>query len=132
MRRLILLVGLVLAVGVLLPGSAVADPGGSDLPFKGLETGYNTLNLATGQAHAVSSGPTSHFGLTTTEQDLSLVPTGPPGNFIWFGTWASTAANGDRMFGTSTGAVISTDRCTARRWASIRRPAARDDSPTRA
>ena len=108
MRRLTLLVGLVLAVGVLLPGSAVADQGGSNLPLKGFETGYTTADLATGQAHAVSSGPNSHFGLTTTEQQFQLVPTGP-GNFTWFGTWTSTAANGDQMFGTSTGSVIYTD-----------------------
>ena len=105
MRRLVLLAGLALAVGVLLPGSALPAAGGSNLPLKGSHSGYVTTNLATGQAHAVTSGTISHFGLSTTDQHIQAVPTGP-GTFSWSATWTATAANGDQMFGTATGTVI--------------------------
>jgi hypothetical protein len=104
MRTPMLLAGLALAVGLVLPAGAVADTGGTDLPFKTSQSGYGMVNLATGQQHVVGSGPASHFGLTTTEQHNQLVSTGP-GTFSWFGTWTATAANGDQMFGTSTGTV---------------------------
>lgn len=104
MRRFIFLAGLALAVGVLLPGSAVAGVGGSDLPFKGTASGYGTTNLLTGEHHNVLTGPVSHFGLSSFEQQGQLAPTGP-GTFDWFGTWTLTAANGDQMVGTSTGTV---------------------------
>jgi hypothetical protein len=101
MRTPMLLGGLALAVGLLLPAGAVADAGGSNLPFKTSNSGYGTLNLATGQQHVVGSGPATHFGLTTSEQHNQLVPTGP-GTFSWTGTWTATSANGDQVFGAST------------------------------
>ena len=104
MRTAILLAGFALAVGVLLPAGAVAGAGGTDLPLEGSQSGYITTNLLTGELHLVSSGPVSHFGLSTSEQHLQLVPTGP-GTFSWFGTWTLTAASGDEMFGATTGTV---------------------------
>ena len=106
--RVILLAGLALAVGVLLPGSAVAGRGGSDLPFKGSNSGYGTWDLVTGQFSVVTSGPLSHLGLSTVEQDVQAYPIGPNTNG-WFGTWTATAANGDQIFGTSTGTTTFTD-----------------------
>jgi hypothetical protein len=96
---MILLAGLALAVGVLLPASAMPAAGGSDLPLKGFHSGYSTTNLATGQGHLLTTGVGTHFGLSTSEQHLQLVPTGP-GTFNASGTWTLTAANGDQMFGT--------------------------------
>lgn len=109
MRRVAILAGLALAVSVLLPGSALPAAGGSDLPVKGSPSGHCTLNLVTAHGHCVTTGPTSHFGLSTLQQDLQLVPTGP-GTFSWSSsTWTLTAANGDQMFGTATGTGSTLD-----------------------
>lgn len=108
MRGMVLLAGLALAVGVLLPGSALPAVGGSDLPVKGSESGYCTTNIVTGQGHCVTTGRISHSGLDTSEQDIQLVPIGPE-TFLWFATMTSTSANGDQMFFTGTGIGIATD-----------------------
>lgn len=108
MRRVILLTGLALVIGVLLPGSALSARDGSDLPMKGSQSGYGNWNLVTGQFSVVSSGPLSHLGLSTTAQDVQAYPIGANTNG-WFGTWTVTAANGDQMFGTSTGTTTFTD-----------------------
>ena len=108
MRRLILLASLALAVGGLVPGSALPAAGGSKLPVQGSHSGYGTWNLLTGQFQVASTGPISHFGFTTVDQDVQAVPTGP-NTTIWFGTWTATAANGDQMLGTATGTTVFTD-----------------------
>ena len=102
MRRIILLAYLALAVGLLLPASALPARGGSDLPLKGTASGSSTLNLATGEIHLLATGPLSHLGLTTFEQHGLVLPTGP-GTFSFNTTWTATAANGDQMFGTFSG-----------------------------
>lgn len=111
MRRIILLVGVVLAVGVLIPARAQPAAGGSDLPLKGSLTGTSAHNLGTGLLHSDATGKITHFGLTTVVQDSVMVPTGPAGNpfasFNWTqGTWTLTAANGDQMSGDSVGSCI--------------------------
>ena len=108
MRRFVFLAGLVLAVGVLLPGSALPASGGSDLPFKGSQSGYGTWDLVTGQFSVVSSGPLSHLGLSAVDQDAQAYPIDANTNG-WFGTWTVTAAGGDQMFGTSIGTTTFTD-----------------------
>lgn len=108
MRRIILLAGLALAVGVLLPASAMPAAGGSDLPFRAAGSGTGTTNLATGQGELTIPVLATHFGLSTFEQHFQLVPTGP-GTFNSAGTWTLTAANGDEMFGTLTGTGHFTD-----------------------
>jgi hypothetical protein len=99
---------LALAVGVVLPGSALSAAGGSDRPVKGSFTGTATLNLLTGQTDAVGSGTGSHVGLATVEEHSQLVPTGET-TFSRSGTWTGTAANGDQIFATSTGTLTFTD-----------------------
>lgn len=108
MRRVVFLTGLALAVGALVPASALPAAGGSDLPFRGSQSGTGTVNFVTLQSHVVTSGTFSHCGLTTAVQDFQLAPTGP-GAFNFVGTWTATAANGDQMFGTSTGTSTFTD-----------------------
>ena len=108
MRTTMLLAALALAVGLLLPAGAVADAGGTDLPFKGSSSGDTTFNLATGEVRLVSTGNVSHFGLVGFEQQGLLVPTGV-GTFSSSFSWTLTAANGDRMLGTATGTVTFTD-----------------------
>ena len=102
MRRIILLAGLVLAVGVLPSGSALAAAGGRDLPFKGSVSGTSVHNLTTGHVDAVSTGQLTHFGLTTVDQ-TAWVATTDFVTFSWSGTVTLTAANGDQMSGTTVG-----------------------------
>ena len=108
MRRMILLAGLVLAVGVLLPGSARPAAGGTDLPFSfSGATGHSTLNLQTGQLHiSFDPGPLMHFGWSTNEQDGYAIP-GGPGTFNVFTQWTITAASGDQLFGRCSGTVTT-------------------------
>jgi hypothetical protein len=108
MRRVIFLTGLALAVGVLVPASALPAVGGSDLPVAATASGYSTTDYVTGQTHGVATGVFSHFGLTTTVQDLQVVGV-VGGTFSLVGTWTSTAANGDEMFGTSTATTSTAD-----------------------
>ena len=112
MRRLILLAGLALALGLVVPANALPAVGGSDLPFMTTQSGTSTLN-AQGQGTGISTGTASHFGLVTFEQRLQLAPTGVPGTFSWSGTWVMTAANGDQISGTSLGTGSFTDATRA-------------------
>lgn len=102
MRRTTLLAGVIFALGVLVPGIGLADRGGSNLPTKGSHSGSCTSNVVTGAAECVTTGPASHFGLSTMEQDIQLIPTGP-GTFRWLALWTLTAASGDQMSGTGAG-----------------------------
>ena len=108
MRRMLLLAGLVLAVGVLLPGSALSAVGGSNLPLKGSFSGSGTYNRVTYDLHLLLTGTGTHFGLMTFDQHAQVVPTGPT-TFSFIGTWTLTAANGDELFGTATGIGTRTD-----------------------
>jgi hypothetical protein len=95
-----LLAGAVLALGALAPASALADVGGSNLPFKGTMNGTSTVDLTTlvggvADGHAVLTGTASHFGLRTSELNvrINLPALTYTGTFLW------TAANGDQMWG---------------------------------
>ena len=110
MRRLTLLAGLALAVGVLLPGSGLAGVGGSDRPFNISASGSLTIDLQTGQAHGLGTGTGTHIGLEADEEDLQLLPTTDPTTFIWISLgWTGRAANGDQIFATGSGTVSFTD-----------------------
>jgi hypothetical protein len=108
MRRVVFLTGLALAVGALLPASAQPAAGGSDLPVRGALSGLSTTDFATGHVHSDATGVMSHFGLTTTVQDLQVVGV-VGGTFYLSGTWTNTAANGDEMSGTSTATSTTVD-----------------------
>jgi hypothetical protein len=108
MRKAIFLASLALAVGALVPGSALPATGGSDLPLKGSFSGTTVHNLATGHLDAVSSGEFTHFGSSTLEQSVQVAATGPTSR-SWSGTWTLTAANGDQLSGTSVGTGSLTD-----------------------
>jgi hypothetical protein len=107
MRRLSLFAGLALAVSMLLPGSALAAVGGSDLPVIGSHAGSCPYNLVTLQGHCVSTGTGSHFGVSTMEADVQLAGLATGSGYS--GTWTLTVANGDQMFGTVTGTSSTTD-----------------------
>jgi hypothetical protein len=110
MRKLILIAGLILALGVLLPGSARPAAHGTDLPFKSAFTGTSTLNLQTGHVLNVSTATGTHFGLSLLEQEGYLIPDlTRPGMFNLVTSLTVTAANGDQMFGGCAGPVTTTD-----------------------
>lgn len=102
MRRTLSLLASALLIGTLAPGQARGAAGGTNLPVQGTHSGYMTVNLATGLAHALTTGDMSQFGATTVEQDVQIVPTGPTTN-SFTGTWTMTVASGDQLFGTSSG-----------------------------
>lgn len=104
MRKSMLLAGLILALGAVVPGSGVSALRGSDLPLKGTAHGEFAADLATGAVHVIgTSGELSHLGRWTSSQDIQLVPLGP-GQFAVFAlNGTMTAANGDRLFFTGRG-----------------------------
>ncbi|MGZ4290511.1 MAG: hypothetical protein ACXVRJ_00340 [Gaiellaceae bacterium] len=104
MRRLILLAGLALALGVLLPAGALPAPGGGGVPFKGTLTGPGSLNMTNGHLQATVTGEFNHLGRSTMVEDVQLVPTSPDLlHFTWNGTWVMTAADGAQLTGTCSG-----------------------------
>ena len=108
MRRLLLVVTLTLAAGVLLPGRALPAPGGTDLPFSASMAGQGTVDLSSGHAHNLLVARATHFGLATLEES-SLIRPIAPGAFSSFGNLTLTAANGDQMYGGATGTGTTTD-----------------------
>ena len=108
MRRLILLASLALVVAGLVPTSALPGADGTNLPFKGTFTGPGSLDTGSGRLQAHLVGEFTHFGRATLAEDIQVVPIGP-GAFSWSGNWTMTAANGDRVAGTSTGSGAFTD-----------------------
>jgi hypothetical protein len=108
MRRVTFLAALFVAVSVLLPGSAIAATGGSDLPFKGSISGTTDHNLSNWQLVGMSTGQVTHLGRSVLDQNATLQPTSPI-SFIWSGTWTLTAANGDQISGSAMGACSRED-----------------------
>lgn len=104
MRRIILLAGLALAIGVLLPASALPAAGSSDLPFKGTVVGSATFPLdptcPTGRrTWSAATGTASHLGRVTMVTNHCT----PPANVITDGQMTLVAANGDELHMTYSG-----------------------------
>jgi hypothetical protein len=115
-RRLIVLSALGAAIVVAAPAAALAAAHGpgrgskaTDRPLKathrpleGRSIGINTINLATGAATNQSSGHLSHFGAVTGNGVQTITLTGP--NTVSFtGSGVTIAANGDKLFATTSG-----------------------------
>lgn len=110
MRKVILMVGLVLALGALavfLPGSARSDAGGTNLPLKvsAISTAHMTLNLVTGELYVRASGPVTHLGWRTSESVGYAIDDGSGGLDV-FANVTGTTANGDHLFGTLTNDLL--------------------------
>jgi autotransporter adhesin len=113
-RRLILISGLVLAVVAMSPAAAMGAAKGTDRPLKGTSTGTNTVNLVTGAATNESSGHLSHLGAVTGTGVQTITLTGP-NTFSFTGAGTTVAANGNKLFATTsgTGTLTSTGSAMA-------------------
>ena len=100
-RKAVALAGLVLALAVLSPASALANAGGTDRPIKGAGTGTISLDPATGAFTGVVPGVSSHLGEITVHIEGVGAPAAD-GTFAGSGTATLVAANGDQVTGTIT------------------------------
>jgi hypothetical protein len=104
--KAIALAGLVLALAVLSPASALAKPKGTDRPLKATISGTVSLTVATGVFTSDASGESSHLGKYTVHLQGQVGPT-PQGTYAGSGSITWVAANGDELTGTFD---LSTDR----------------------
>jgi hypothetical protein len=102
LRKLIFVSGLVLAVVAMTPAAAMGAAKGTNRPLTGKGTTITTVNLITGAGTQVSSGHFSHLGAVTGSSDLQFALVGPNG-FSFTGTGTTVAANGDKLFTTTSG-----------------------------
>lgn len=127
LRRLVFTPGLVLAIVVIVPTSALAGahgigggpktihrpPVNCDRPIYGRSVGINTVNLQTGAATYKSFGWISDLGAVTGTGIQTITVTGP--NTLSFtGTGITVTANGDELFASisGTGTLASTAATT--------------------
>ena len=102
MRKAIMIAGLVLALGVLAPATALGKAGGTERPVQGNGSGTTVLDLATLTFVTDSTSVVSHVGRSTIHIDGVVTPTGPS-TFTLAGSLTLTAANGDQQFGDFSG-----------------------------
>jgi hypothetical protein len=100
-RQAVALAGLVLALALLSPASALANTGGTDRPIKGSGTGTISLDPATGAFTGVVPGVSSHLGDITVHIE-GVGARAADGTFAGSGTATLVAANGDQATGTIT------------------------------
>ena len=100
-RNVITLAGLVVALAVLSPASALANAGGTDRPIKGAGTGTISLEPATGAFTGVVPGVSSHLGDITVHIE-GVGARAADGTFAGSGTATLVAANGDEVTGSIT------------------------------
>jgi hypothetical protein len=112
LRRRIFLSSLVLAVAAISPAATLGATNGTDRPLKGTSTGSLTASLVTGAATTTFAGQLSHLGAISGGDVVTFIPTGPA-TFIYAGTSALEAANGDELFSTVTGSGTFTSSTTA-------------------
>lgn len=99
-RKAIALAGLVLALAVLSPASALAKPGGTDRPFKATIAGTVSLTVATGEFTSDVTGDSSHLGEYTAHLQGKAAPDPLLGIYVGNGSITWVADNGDELYGT--------------------------------
>jgi hypothetical protein len=106
MRKVIVIAGLILATGILVPAGALGKAGGTDRPIKDRSSGTTVVNVGDLTFALDATGIASHLGRTTSHLDGALTPTGPS-TFDIAGTSTVVAANGDELYGTFSGSGTS-------------------------
>ena len=101
-RKLTLISGLVLAFVAISPAAAMGAAKGTDVPLTGTGTGTTTINLITGAGTNVSSGQLTHLGAVTGSAVNQFALVGTNG-FSWTATGTTVAANGDKLFTSTSG-----------------------------
>jgi hypothetical protein len=107
MRKPIMIAGLVLALGVLAPATALGKAGGTDRPISAHASGTTVVDLGTLAFTSDISGIWSHMGKSTAQIEGVITPTGPD-TFTIAGSFVIVAANGDEVFGTFSGSGTNT------------------------
>ena len=107
MRKAILIGGLVVALGVLTPATALGKAGGADRPAKGNGSGTTVVDVGTLGFTSDVTGVVAHLGKSTIQIDGAITPTGPD-TFTLAGSAVIVAANGDELFGTFSGSGTNT------------------------
>jgi hypothetical protein len=103
-RKAIALAGLVLALAILSPASALAKAKGTDRPMKEVEgtvSGTVTLTPMAGAFEGDVTGVMSHLGEYTGHAE-GIGAFTPQGTFEATGTTTVVADNGDKLIGTAT------------------------------
>ena len=104
MRKAITFAGLILAIAILTPASALGKAKGAERPLKFTVSATNVVNLETLTNHYAGTEIASHAGKGTIEGNGSSKFSGF-NTLEYHDSWVFTAANGDKLFGTSTGTV---------------------------
>lgn len=104
MRKAITLASLILAIAVLTPASALGKAKGTERPLKFSVSATSVVNLETLTNHYAGTEIASHAGRGTIEGDGSSKFSGF-NTLEYHDSWVFTGANGDKLFGTSTGTV---------------------------
>jgi hypothetical protein len=107
MRKAIMIVGLILALGILAPATALGKVGGTERPANGNASGTTTVDLGTLGFVTDATGVSAHLGKSTFHLDGVITPTGPD-TFTLAGSVVAVAANGDELFGTFSGTGAAT------------------------
>lgn len=104
MRRAITFAGLILAIAILSPASALGKTKGTERPLKFSVSETNVSDLETFTNHYVGTEIASHAGKGTIEGNGAFRFSGF--NALEYqDSWVFTAPYGDKVFGTSTGTI---------------------------
>ena len=101
-RKAIALAGLVLALAILSPASALAKRGGTDRPLKATISGTVSLTVGTGAFTSDVTGVSSHLGEYTAHLEGNAAPDPLLGIYVGYGSISWVADNGDELYGTFT------------------------------
>jgi hypothetical protein len=95
---------LILAIAILTPASALGKAKGTERPLKFSVSETNVSNLETFTNHYAGTEIASHAGKGTIEGDGAFTFSGF-NTLSYSDSWVFTGANGDQLFGTSTGTL---------------------------
>jgi hypothetical protein len=104
MRKAITFASLILAIAILTPASALGKTKGTERPLKFSVSATSVSNLETFTNHYAGTEIASHAGKGTIEGDGAFKFSGF-NTLEYHDSWVFTAANGDKLFGTSTGTI---------------------------